>query len=310
MTIRRAIKEFIRYCQTTKNYAPNTIRNYKYYLRTFEQWAEANRVEEIEQLTTEDVEEYTLYLKKREQPLSSSTTNYYLIALRAMLRYLVNRDIQVAPPDKVILGKIPGRQVEFLEPEETTKLLEVINGSDLAARRDRAIVSLLFSTGLRISELIALTRNKVGKNTIEFSVMGKGGKVRPVFLTEIAQEMVSQYLTARQDTNPYLFIRHFQNPVHDSNKKPLTARSIQRLLTDYAKIAGIEKAVTPHKLRHSFATDLLRNGADLRSVQALLGHSSITTTQVYTHITDKTLRDIHEKFHSQNVPVTKFEEEK
>lgn len=306
MKISRAIKEFLRYCQGSKGYSDNTLRNYRHYLNRFEAWAEQNGIGKIGDLTVDDVEEFSQTLTKGERPIQSKKTrNYYLIALRTLLKYLIGRDVEVMSPEKITLAKTTGRQIEFLETEELAKLRESIPNETLSQKRDRAMMSVLFSTGLRVSELVSLKRNQVSLKSGEFSMLGKGGKVRPVFLGSVARDDLADYVATRADANPFLFIRHYQNPANDTKRKAaLTARSVQRILNYWAKTAGLEKTVSPHKLRHSFATDLLRNGADLRSVQALLGHSSITTTQVYTHITDKSLRDIHERFHSENRPKT------
>ncbi len=298
MTTKRAIKEFLKYCVVSKGYSPNTVRNYTTYLTLFENWTEEKKITDIEQVTAEDIVDFQIE-KLYEVGKSKSTQNYYLIAIRALLKYLINRDVEVMSPEKITLSKTRGRQVSFLEPEEVAQIRTAIPIGDLSGLRDRAIYSMLYSTGLRISELTELKRNQVSVVSGEFSVKGKGGKVRPVFLTEEAIEDLGDYIDVRQDVNPYLFIRHFTNPELDNKKNPLSARSIQRMLNKYARAAGITKPISPHKLRHSFATDLLRNGADLRSVQALLGHSSIATTQVYTHITDKSLREVHKKFHDK-----------
>jgi site-specific recombinase XerD len=215
-----------------------------------------------------------------------------------MLKYLVGRDVAVMAPDRIELGKVSERQIHFLEPEEVSRLLEPPLESSITQLRDQAVLQLLFSSGLRVSELTGLKKSDVNIERGEFSVRGKGGKIRPVFLSESAQAALSAYLAARTDSHPYLFIRHFKNTALDSKAKGgLTTRSVQRILKERAQLAGITKPVTPHKLRHSFATNLLRNGADLRSVQAMLGHASITTTQLYTHVTDKNLRETHERFH-------------
>jgi len=255
----------------------------------------------------EDVNEYQLWLHTDQSGRGQKTINYYLIALRALLKYLISRDVEVVSPEKVTLSKTPGRQVSFLENDEVERLRQAIPTDSLNGLRDKAIVSVLYATGLRLSEIVGLKRNQVSLVSGEFSVRGKGGKVRPVFLTEVAQDDLATYVESRSDTNPFVFIRHYKNPEHDSRKEPLTGRSIQRALAHYARAAGITKPMSPHKLRHSFATDLLRNGADLRSVQALLGHSSITTTQVYTHITDKSLKEIHSRFHSDEQPSSTLE---
>ncbi|HSX42312.1 MAG TPA: tyrosine-type recombinase/integrase [Candidatus Saccharimonadales bacterium] len=302
MKLARAIKEYLRYCQSAKGYSPYTIASYGRYLHRFEAWAEDQKLTEAEQVTAEDVEEFGRSLTHGDSATQSKKTqNYYLIAIRALLKYLINRDVAVMSPEKITLAKTPERQVEFLDADELASLRDVIPNLTLSDKRDRAAISLLFSTGLRVSELVSLKRNQISLKSGEFAVAGKGGKVRPVFVGSVARDDLSDYISTRADANPYLFIRHYKNPDLDTKRKsPLTSRSVQRILNHWAKLAGIDKPVSPHKLRHSFATDLLRNGADLRSVQALLGHSSITTTQVYTHITDKSLRDVHQRFHSED----------
>ena len=298
MTTKRAIKDFLKYCVVSKGYSANTVRNYGTYLNAFDTWAEERKIIHIEDLESEDVVDFQVERLNSEQK-SKKTQNYYLIALRALLKYLINRDVDVMSPEKITLSKTGDRQVSFLDSDEVEQIHAGFMTDELAGKRDLAIFSVLYATGLRVSELVALKRNQVSIVSGEFSVRGKGGKVRPVFLTETAKDDLGEYLESRTDTNPYLFIRHHQNPELDSNKLPLSARSVQRMILAAAKRVGVVKPISPHKLRHSFATDLLRNGADLRSVQALLGHSSITTTQVYTHVTDASLKDVHKKFHDQ-----------
>lgn len=301
MTLGRAIKEYLRYCHVSKGYSPNTLRNYRAYLNHFLSWAEAQKISRVEDLTSEDILEFQISLSKDQSTTRSRPTqNYYLIAIRSMLGYLLGRDLEVLPPGKITLSKTPGRQIGFLEPAEVDRIRQAIPQETLNQKRDRAILSLLYSSGLRISELVSLKRHQVSVTAGEFSVLGKGGKVRPVFLTEAAKTDLKNYVGSRQDVNPFLFIRHHKNRELDNIKRPVTARTVQRQLNIYARLAGVTKPVSPHKLRHSFATDLLRNGADLRAVQALLGHASITTTQVYTHVTDQSLKDIHRRFHGDN----------
>ncbi|MEX1051850.1 MAG: site-specific tyrosine recombinase/integron integrase [Patescibacteria group bacterium] len=310
MLTSRAIKDYLRHCRVSRGYSPNTLRNYQMYLETFRNWAETNQLNEIEKLTSEDVEEFQLFLQDSGRrggktivngirPLSlrsPQTINYYLIALRSLCAYCLSRDLAVLAPERITLAKTPQRQVHFLEAEEVERLRLAPEGNNLTAQRDRAILEVLYSTGLRVSELVSLKRSHVNLKSGEFSIKGKGGKVRPVFLSDSAKLALKSYLSTRRDGNAALFIRHNRNINKDETATALTARSIQRLLKHYGAIAGIVKPLTPHKLRHSFATELLRNGADLRAVQELLGHSSITTTQVYTHVTNKNLKDIHRRF--------------
>jgi site-specific recombinase XerD len=300
MTVSRAVKDYLRFLETSRGASAHTVKNYHHYLDSFQSWAEKNKVEKIEQLTGEDVIDYQLVLLDTDgTKRSRATVNYYLIALRSLLKYLIGRDLTVLPPEKVGLSKVPSRQISFLEREEVDQLIQASGDDSLGGKRNQAMVAVLFSSGLRISELLGLKRNQVNLATGEFSVRGKGGKVRPGFLSEAALEALGEYIDTRADTNPCLFIRHHKDSRLDSKKSPLSHRTVQRLISQAAIKAGITKSVTPHKIRHSFATDLLRNGADIRSVQAMLGHSSITTTQIYTHVTDKSLRDVHRRFHSQ-----------
>lgn len=301
----RAIKEFLRYCKTAKGFSPHTVRNYSHYLKVFEEWLTDNGIEKIENLSSEDILEFQVSLQKDEgeKKRSQKTLNYYLIAVRSLLKYLLSREVEVLSPDKIALAKVSERQVHFLDTEEMETLLDAGKLSNLNDLRDQAILHVLYSSGLRVSELVSLKTSQINLERGEFSVKGKGGKVRPVFLSSEAKLALESYTAARKDTNQFVFIRHFKNPqLDDKHKQPLTVRSVQRVLRDRARLAGIVKPVTPHKMRHSFATTLLRNGADLRSVQALLGHSSVTTTQIYTHVTDKGLKEVHKRFHTKNTP--------
>lgn len=294
----RAIRDFLRHCRVSRGYSPNTLRNYRMYLAAFGGWAEANKIDDMEKLTSEDVEEFQLFLQESKER-GAKTVNYYLIALRLLCKYLLSRDLAVLAPERITLAKTPARQVHFLETEEVERLRQAPVGDDLNTLRDRAILEVLYSTGLRVSELVSLKRSHVNLKNGEFSIRGKGQKVRPVFLSDSAKLALKFYLAARRDGNAILFIRHRKSIDQDEEATALTARSIQRLLKYYGALAGIVKPLTPHKLRHSFATELLRNGADLRAVQELLGHSSITTTQVYTHVTNKNLKEIHRRYLGQ-----------
>lgn len=300
MKISRAVKEYLRHIEVSKGLSAYTLRNYSAYLHKFQLWAEEYGFKQIEEISRDDVIEFQSFLLRNHIPApSKSTVNFYLIALRGLLKYLSDEDLKVLSPQKIVLAKTPHRQIQFLDGDDLEKIKQSISGDHLAELRNRAIVDVLFSTGLRVSELVGLKRNQVSLVTGEFSIRGKGGKVRPVFLSSEALETLANYVETRADTNPYIFIRHYKNAALDSNKHPLTTRSVQRLVTNVAKQAGIAKPVTPHKLRHSFATDLLRNGADLRAVQELLGHSSVATTQIYTHITSRELRDVHHRYHDK-----------
>lgn len=304
-------KQFLEYLEIEKNRARKTVENYNHYLKRFFDYA---KIKEPDEITQEIVRTYRLYLNRFESPsgalLKKQTQMFHLIALRNFLKYLAKRDIKTLASEKIELGKMPSREIEFMEEEELKRLLNSPKGNDLRALRDRALLETLFSTGLRVSELARLNRDSInlsaeggsapGGKIAEFGVRGKGGKIRIVFLSDDAKEKINQYLEKREDTDEALFIQIPKNKKFNKiSDLRLTPRSVERLVKKYAVASGISKKVTPHSLRHSFATDLLRSGADLRSVQALLGHSNITTTQVYTHVTDKTLRDIHKKYHGK-----------
>jgi site-specific recombinase XerD len=319
--------EFLEHLEIEKNRSPKTLQNYDFYLKRFITWAGDKNPDEID---GEKVRQYRLWLNRlvdvHGEPLKKNTQNYHLIALRSFLKYLAKRDVQTMSPDKIELMKMPDREVSFLEGSDLNRILEApfrnvntktaqhkdttakIPTTILIAYRDKAMLELLFSTGLRVSELVKLRKDDVNLNREEFMVTGKGRKSRVVFMSEQAKYALKKYLEARQDMNPYFFIsydkRSGKNVVVKGKKmesadEPLTTRSVERIVQKYAREAGITKSVTPHTLRHSFATDLLYNGADIRSVQTMLGHSSITTTQIYTHITDRELKNIHKKFHGK-----------
>ena len=285
-----------------KNRSKKTLENYNHYLSRF---LALTKITKSSQITDEVVRRFRLQLNRQEESggksLKKVTQNYHIIALRAFLKYLAKRDIRALAAEKIELGKQEEREVSFLEQDELKRLVSAPGGGSLAELRDRAILETLFSTGLRVSELCALNTDDIDLSRGEFSVRGKGRKVRVVFLSDTARAVLKTYLDKRSDIDEALFIRI---PRDESFEKydnlRLTPRSIQRIVRKYAIKAGIiGKKVTSHTLRHSFATDLLRNGADIRSVQALLGHASVTTTQIYTHVTDKQLREVHKKFHGK-----------
>ena len=226
------------------------------------------------------------------------TQNYYLIALRAFLKYLRKRGIESLSPERIELAKVPERSLDLISAAELKRLMNAPDTKTVEGKRDHAILQLLFSTGLRISELCSLSIDDVDMSRDEFSVRGKGDKVRVVFLSEAARKSLQEYLKNRKDMDDAMFVRYGRK-ANDGGDLRLSPRAVQRLLKKYAAMAGITRKVTPHVIRHSFATDLLQNGADLRSVQALLGHAHIGTTQVYTHVTDKHLREVHKKFHGK-----------
>lgn len=303
--IQKLIQEFLEYLEIEKNRSRATIRNYQFYLERFVNWA---KIVTPEKINLELVRKYRLWLNrlkvKKDQTLKKSTQNYHLIALRSFLKYLSKRDIESLAPEKIELAKMPERSVEFLEGKDLENLLNAplkTEEPEIIKMRDKAILELFFSTGLRVSELCQLTKEQVNFKKDEFTVRGKGDKPRIVFLSNQAKFWLKKYLDLREDIEPFLFIRHDRAALKNKSllKSNLTPRSVQRIIKKYAKIAGIPKKITPHTLRHSFATDLLNNGADIRSVQALLGHSSITTTQIYTHITDKKLKEIYQTYHNK-----------
>ncbi|MEX0649711.1 MAG: site-specific tyrosine recombinase/integron integrase [Candidatus Andersenbacteria bacterium] len=273
-----------------------TVENYDHYLQAF--YSRQN-IASVADITPDTVRAFRRWLNQSGATgdgLSMATQNYYLIALRQFLKYLAKRDIPSLAPERVELAKLPERDIDVLYPEEVDGLLASAEGTSPEQLRDRALLHTLFSTGLRISEAIQLDRDDLRESSNEIPVRGKGNKIRVVFLSDQAKQALSDYISKRGDTDPALFIRH-KKGVGDQSDLRLTTRTAQRLIKKYAAKAGITKNITPHTLRHSFATDLLSNGADVRQVQELLGHASITTTQVYTHLTDTHLRDVHKKFH-------------
>lgn len=294
--LEQRIRDFLEYLEIERGRALNTIENYERYLLRFLTASGAQRIGDI---TEERIRAFRLALNR--DGLNRRTQNYYLIALRQFLKFLVKRGYDVLAPDTIELAKEQPRDLALISPEELQRLLEAPDGNDVKSARDRAILELLFSTGLRVSELCGLSRY-LDWDRDEISVRGKGGKVRPVFISPRAKEAVKEYLAQRADLDEALFVhigRGAKRVENNTGSLALTRRSVERIVKHYAVKAGIDKRVTPHTLRHLFATDLLYNGADLRSVQSLLGHANIATTQVYTHVTDKHLRDIHKKFHGK-----------
>jgi site-specific recombinase XerD len=306
-------REFLEYLEIEKGRAIRTVENYEHYLTVFFQFT---KIKSPSDITDASVREFRLWLNRQTtgnnrqtgDTVSKKTQNYYMIALRVFLKYLTKRGIKSMPRDQIELAKTPERTLDLISPDELSRLLNSPNGNTLKDLRDKAILELLFSTGLRVSELCSLTNDFDFKRD-EMSIRGKGGKVRVVFISDEAKTAVKKYLDARKDMNDALFV---QTPTHKVSGEPtksvglekagtpLTRRSIERIVKQHAIKAGITKKVTPHVIRHSFATDLLNNGADIRSVQVMLGHSNISTTQIYTHVTDKQLREIHKKFHNKS----------
>jgi site-specific recombinase XerD len=303
MYMSELILDYIEHLEVEGGRSAKTAENYRLYLERFVEFTEDIKVELI---TAEVTRKYRLWLNRYKNAasddLATITQSYHLIALRGFLGYLSQRDIVSMAPNKIILPKVSRKQVTFLHYDEVERLISGIDIGSEAGLRDRAIVELLFSSGLRVSELTNLNRDHVNTRRREFMVRGKGQKDRPVFISEGTADWVDRYLEARQDSLAPLFISYSKNvePTTSGDFRRLTPRSIQRMVSKYALLAGITKHVSPHTMRHSFATDLLMNGADIRSVQSMLGHSSITTTQVYTHVTDEHLREVYEKFHSES----------
>jgi len=297
------MSDFLEYLEVEKGRSLKTIENYSLYLNRFIEFTDDIKVSKID---LNKISKWRQWLNRYSsddgRTIGKATQNYHLIAMRSFLKYLARRDINSLAPEKIELATSQRPQVSFLNQEEVIQLFEAIPTDNIVGLRDRSIIELLFSTGLRVSELAALNIKDLNFKTGEFSVRGKGQKDRPVYLSESAAYVLGKYLEMRNDDFLPLFV-HFRGTQSDFNGGEytrLTVRSIQRIVERYAHKAGIAKHVTPHTLRHSFATDLLTNGADLRSVQSLLGHSNIATTQVYTHVTDPQLKDAHKKFHSGN----------
>ncbi len=301
MNLQTLKRQFFEHLEIEKGRSLKTVENYERYLERFLQFA---KVTDPKDITDDMVREFRLWLNRqpsgvkiggRAETLKKKTQNYYLIALRSFLKYLRKRGIDSLSPERIDLAKVAERDLDLISGSDLERLLSAPDTSELKGLRDRAILELFFSTGLRLSELTSLSRD-LDLNKDEFSVRGKGEKVRVVFLSDTAKMAVRAYLAARKDMDDALFVQTGKTMRGEDLR--LTPRSIERMVKHYAAKAGISKKVTPHVIRHSFATDLLSNGADIRSVQMMLGHSNIATTQIYTHVTDKQLRDVHKKFHS------------
>jgi site-specific recombinase XerD len=295
--------QYLEYLEIEKNKSLKTLENYGRYIDRFLGFA---KIKTISQLDEDMIRQYRLWLNRlrdtKGQGLKKVTQNYHIIALRNFLKYLAKRGIKTVAAERIELGKQEDREVTFLELDELARLVDSPKGNSLDVLRDKAILITLFSTGMRVSELCSLNRDKIDLNRGELAIRGKGSKIRMVFLSDDCKKIIGEYLKKRPDIDEALFIRIPKNALTFSKESDLrlTPRSIQRIIKKYATRAGIVgKHVSPHTLRHSFATDLLRNGADIRSVQTMLGHSSITTTQIYTHVTDKQLKEIHQKFHNR-----------
>jgi len=309
-------REFLEHVEIEKGNSLKTVGNYEHYLSRFFEFA---KISDPKEITDDKIREFRLFLNRQpgvkikgqqSTSLKKNTQNYHLIALRSFLKYLMKRDISSLSPERIELAKIKERSLDLISVEELNRLLEApLNilknsknkNSEIKILRDKAILELFFSTGLRLSELCSLNRD-LDLTKDEFSIRGKGEKVRVVFLSESAKKAIREYLKERTDFEESLFVQYSNSSVSKKTTKEsnrLTPRSIERIVKFYAIAAGISKKVTPHIIRHSFATDLLSNGADIRSVQMMLGHANIATTQIYTHITDRQLKDIHKKYHSK-----------
>jgi site-specific recombinase XerD len=302
-SLNHLLTDFLEYLEIERSRSQKTIENYHHYLKRFLAWA---KISDPKDITADLVRSYRLYLNRKRddkgKELKKVTQNYHIIAIRSFLKYLSKRDIKSLAAEKLEVGKNPSHEIEFLDSGELDRLLQAADGADVKSLRDRAILELLFSAGLRVSELTNINRDQLNISRQEFSVTGKGDKIRIVFISDTAKSALEKYLDKRMDIEPALFVGLSKNAKTQPKAGPshrLTPRSIQRIVKFYAAKAGIIKDVHPHTLRHSFATDLLSNGADIRSVQTMLGHSSITTTQIYTHITNKQLKEIHKQFHGK-----------
>ena len=295
-------RQFLEYLEIERGRSLKTIQNYEHYLTRF---LSASGAKEPSDITDEVMRSFRLWLNRQEagvregrnMTLKKKTQNYYLIAIRSFLKYLRKRGIESYAPERIELAKVAERTIDLLSPQDLRRLLSAPDGDTVKALRDKAILELFFSTGLRLSELCSLSRD-IDLSRDEISVRGKGEKVRVVFISDDAKTAITAYLKKRTDLDDALFVQESRNARKDGSLR-LTPRSIERMVKHYAAKAGIMDKVTPHILRHSFATDLLYNGADIRSVQIMLGHSNISTTQIYTHVTDSELRNVHKKFHGK-----------
>jgi len=307
LDLNTAIRRFLEHLEIEKNCSKLTIRNYEHYLYVLEVFFEAqgNNKPMVSDITPDIVRNFRLYLSRlpgTNGQMKIATQGYYVIALRSFLKWLIRNDYEVMQPEKIEVPRNKDHSLKFLTSDQMKRLLNQPLLSTKVALRDRAILELLFSTGLRVSELVRLNREQINLKTREFGVIGKGGKARVVFISTRAVVYMDRYLKSRTDHNEALFIRYGgkQEVIVENDKMRLSARSIERMVKHYVRLAKLPVAATPHTIRHSMATDLLRAGADIRSVQEILGHKNIATTQIYTHVTDARLKEIHEKFHSGN----------
>ena len=312
MDISELVADFLESLEIEKGRSTKTVENYGLYLARFidliTEDFEGQEMIKPSDITPEVLRRFRLKLNRfsdnqNKERLSALTQSYHLIALRGFFKYLAKRGIKSLDPSLIDLPRAAKKQVTFLHFDEIERLLAEIPLDTESGLRDRAIIELLFSGGLRVSELCSLNRDSINLERREFMVRGKGKKDRPIFIDKSTAECIEDYLNMRTDTLPAMFLNNSANqqiPSTSGDFRRLTPRSIERIVQKYTRLAGITKHVTPHTMRHSFATDLLMNGADIRSVQSLLGHANISTTQIYTHITDPHLKEVHEKFHSES----------
>ncbi len=302
-SISELVTDYLEHMEIEQNRSQATVANYDRYLQRLVEFSDDADIKKIDE---EVIRKWRLWLNhlkdQKGDDISKTTQNYHLIALRSFLKYLAKRGIPALDSAKIELAKVTRPQIGFLEADEVERLFAIIDTANPIGLRDRAILELLFSSGLRVSELVGLNRDHINLERREFSVRGKGQKDRPVFMSPEAADWIETFLKSRKDNYKPLFIHYAgsKNELDEGMYTRLTARSVQRMIQRYAKLAGITKHVTPHTLRHSFATDLLINGADIRSVQGLLGHSNISTTQIYTHVTDPQLKKVHDQFHRKS----------
>ncbi|MFA6415865.1 MAG: tyrosine-type recombinase/integrase [Candidatus Paceibacterota bacterium] len=318
--IQKLKREFLEYMEIERGRSLKTVENYDRYLTRL---IKQSDIKDTEDINDDVVRSFRLWLNRQPSGqgrarskegvdnLKKNTQNYYLIALRVFLKYLAKRGVKSLPPDRIELAKTPARDLDLITEVELSRLLAAPSGAEVKDLRDKAMMELLFSTGLRVSEMCRLDRDSINMARDEFSVRGKGEKVRLVFISDGAKAVLKTYLAKRKDMDEAMFVgispvkskgpNHVKSPSSHGARSEgrLTPRSVERIVKHYATKAGISKKVTPHTIRHSFATDLLQNGADIRSVQMMLGHANVSTTQIYTHVTDKHLRDIHKKFHNK-----------
>lgn len=303
----RLIAEYLEYLEIERQASKFTIRNYTHYLRRFCEWYERQGPKKIESLNTAAVKAYRLYLSRYVGPnnltLSRVTQSYHVICLRSFLKWLIKNDYVVMAPEKIDLPKTESRSLTFLNGEQLRRLLTAPAIGTEAGLRDKALLEVLFSTGLRVSELVGLNRDTIDFERLEFGVIGKGKRARVVFMSKNAATWTKRYFAARIDQWKPAFVRYSRDMAElheDGEKMRLSVRSVQRIVSKYARKARLPVHITPHGLRHSFATDMLSAGAGLREVQEMLGHKNIATTQIYTHVTNPQLKKVHEKYHSGN----------